>query len=61
VTTHVLPPRSLRQLKSARKQLRDFNTAARCQLEGQLAALEAGAAQLASTRADLDAVNAYLR
>lgn len=55
-----LPP-SLRQLKSARKQLRDFNTAARVQLEGQLAALEAGAGQLLGIRQDLDAVNGYLR
>lgn len=54
---------SLRQLRAARQQLRDFNAAARQQLGGseQLAALEAGAAALASTRADLDAVAAFLR
>ena len=56
----IFPPCSLRQLKAARKQLRDFNTAARVQLEAQGAALEAGAAVLAGMRADLDAVNAAL-
>ncbi|KAI8466381.1 MAG: hypothetical protein J3K34DRAFT_63552 [Monoraphidium minutum] len=52
---------TLRQLKAARKQLRDFNTTARVQLEAQLGALEQGAGQLAGMRADLDAVAAYLR
>jgi hypothetical protein len=51
----------LRQLKAARKQLRDFNTTARVQLEGQMADLEAAAAQLAGARADLDAVGEFLR
>lgn len=52
---------TVRQVKAARKQLRDFNTTARVQLEGQLAALEAGASQLLSIRTDLDSVNEYLR
>ncbi|GBF97963.1 hypothetical protein Rsub_10636 [Raphidocelis subcapitata] len=52
---------TLRQLKAARKQLRDFSTAARVQFDGQLAALEGGAAHLAALRADLDAAHAALR
>jgi hypothetical protein len=59
------PPRvgacSLRQLKAARKQLRDLTTSARVQLDGQLPALEAAAGQLGGVRADLDAVAGYLR
>jgi hypothetical protein len=52
----------LRQLKAARKRLRDVRTAAQATLGGQLAGgLEAAAADLGSLRADLDAVAAALR
>lgn len=54
-------PRRLRQLKASRKALRDYNTAARVQLEAQGPALEAAAGLLAGMRADLDAVNGALR
>lgn len=52
---------SLRQLKSARKLLRDFNAAAKQQLELQLGSVEEAAALLAGVRRDLDAIHAALR
>lgn len=54
-------PHRLKQLKAARKQLRDFNAAARHELDVQLAGGAAAVAQLLAIRADLDAAFGALR
>lgn len=51
----------LRQLKTARKLLRDFNTAAKVELEQQVAAGQAAVQQLLQLRQDLDAAYACIR
>lgn len=51
----------LRQLKSARKLLRDFNTASKHQLDVQLADIDQAAQLLTSIREDLDHIYARLR
>jgi hypothetical protein len=52
------PPtrRRLRQLKAARKQLRDFNAASAQQLESQVAAMEEACRLIGQVRGDLDAI-----
>eukprot|EP00877_Chromochloris_zofingiensis_P012799 jgi/Chrzof1/7773/Cz02g36070.t1 len=52
---------TLRQLKSARKLLRDFNTASKHQLDVQLADIDQAAQLLTSIREDLDHIYARLR
>jgi hypothetical protein len=52
---------SLRQLKTARKLLRDFNTAAKVELEQQVAAGQVAVQQLLQLRQDLDAAYACIR
>lgn len=51
----------LRQLKTARKLLRDFNTAAKVELEQQVAAGQVAVQQLLQLRQDLDAAYACIR
>ena len=53
--------RRLRQLKTARKLLRDFNTAAKVELEQQVAAGQVAVQQLLQLRQDLDAAYACIR
>jgi hypothetical protein len=58
----LLPRRPrLRELKAARRMLRDFNAAAGQQLAQHAAASDAAAAQLIALRADLDAAHACIR
>ena len=53
--------RSLRELKSARTLLRDFNTAAKQQLKQQIEASDAAVQHLKSIRQDLDHAYSCIR
>ena len=60
-TTLCTHKNSLRQLKTARKLLRDFNAAAKHELEQQIAAGEVAVKHLLAIREDLDATYACIR
>lgn len=56
-----LPARSLRQLKAARKLLRDYNATSAQQLQAQLGVMEEAGTLIGGVRADLDHVYARIR